>query len=38
LNSQNNLNNTRASLTNARVSARNARAQIETLIGRELPQ
>jgi outer membrane protein len=38
LTSQNNLNNTRASLTSARVNARNARAQIETLIGRELPQ
>lgn len=38
LNAQNNLNTTRASLTNARVSARNARAQIESLIGRELPQ
>jgi outer membrane protein TolC len=38
LNAQNSLNNARASLTNARVSARNARAQIETLIGRDLPQ
>jgi outer membrane protein len=38
LNAQNSLNGTRASLTNARVNARNARAQIETLIGRELPQ
>jgi outer membrane protein len=35
---QQNLNNARSQLTNARVSARNARAQIESIIGRDLPQ
>jgi outer membrane protein TolC len=35
---QQTLNTTRTQLTNARVSARNARAQIESIIGRELPQ
>ena len=35
---QQTLNNARSGLTNARVSARNARAQIESIIGRDLPQ
>jgi outer membrane protein len=35
---QQNLNTTRSTLTNARISMRNARAQIESIIGRDLPQ
>jgi outer membrane protein len=35
---QTTLNNSRTSLSTARVNARNARAQIESIIGRDLPQ
>jgi len=38
LTAQNTINSARASLISARFTARNARAQIEALIGRELPQ
>lgn len=38
LTAQQQLNTARLQMTNARVSARNARAQIESIIGRDLPQ